>query len=214
VGLDFAHDAQVLESAYDDAAGWTARFTRNLFARMNRELQTEIPLDAVEHVAFYNRQLERIEIYAGFRREVTFQIPLLDRSFRIARGERIRTEVSYKYRPEAASAAVERYGFRLEWSETDERDRFGLFLWRKRPAAAAPRSAARLRWLAMLDAVRRRTFEMVAPLAEADLMRQHSPLMSPIVWDLGHVASFEELWLVRRLGGGRAGGRGGGAPRG
>jgi gamma-glutamyl hercynylcysteine S-oxide synthase len=51
----------------------------------------------------------------------------------------------------------------------------------------------------MLDAVRRRTFEMVAPLSEADLMRQHSPLMSPIVWDLGHVASFERLWLVRRL---------------
>ncbi len=199
VGLDFAHDPEVLESAYDDAAGWTARFTRNLFARMNRELQTDIPLDAVEHVAFYNRQLARIEIHAGFRREVSFRIPLLDRSFRIARGERIRTEVSYKYRPEAASAAVERHGFRLEWSATDERDRFGLFLWRKRPAETMVKASPRLRWMAMLEAVRRRTFDMVAPLAEADLMRQHSPLMSPIVWDLGHVASFEELWLVRRL---------------
>jgi iron(II)-dependent oxidoreductase len=199
VGLDFAHDPQVLEAAYEDAAGWTARFTRNLFLRMNRDLHTEIPLDAVEHVAFYNRQLERIEIYAGFRREVCFRLPILDRSFRIAPGERIRTEVSYKYRPEAASAAVERYGFRLEWSETDERDRFGLFLWRKRAAAPAGKAPARLRWLSMLEMVRRRTFDLVAPLAEADLMRQHSPLMSPIVWDLGHVASFEELWLVKRL---------------
>ena len=199
VGLDFAHDAGTLEAAYEDAAGWTARFTRNLFGRMNRELGTDIPLDAVEHVAFYNPQYERIEIYASFSREVCFRIPVLDRSFRIARGERIRTEVSYKYRPEATSAAVERYGFRLEWRETDERQRFGLFLWRRRAAAMKQQAAPRLRWMSMLDAVRRRTFDLVAPLAEADLMRQHSPLMSPIVWDLGHVASFEHLWLVRRL---------------
>ncbi len=199
VGLDFAHDSRALEAAYQDAAGWTERFTRNLFVRMNRELGTDVPLEAVEHVAYYNPQNERIEIYAGFDREVQVRLPLLDRSFRIARGERICTEVSYKYRPEAAAAAVERYGFRLEWSQSDDRDRFGLFLWRKRPAPPPAAAPLRLRWRSMLDSVRRRTFEMVAPLSEADLMRQHSPLMSPIVWDLGHVASFEKLWLVRRL---------------
>jgi gamma-glutamyl hercynylcysteine S-oxide synthase len=199
VGLDYAHDSRALEAAYADAAGWTERFTRNLFARMNRELHTDIPVEAVEHVAFYNPRCERIEIYAGFDREVCFRIPLLDRSFRIARGERIRTEVSYKYRPEMASAAVERYGFRLEWTQSDERNRFGLFMWKKRLAAPV-RTPVRLHWRSMVDQVRRRTFEMVAPLSEADLMRQHSPLMSPIVWDLGHVASFEKLWLVRRLG--------------
>jgi iron(II)-dependent oxidoreductase len=199
VGLDFAHDAGTLEAAYADAAGFTARFTRNLFGRMNRELGSDIPVDAVKHVSFYNPQYQRIEIYADFRQEVCFRIPLLDRSFRIARGERIRTEVSHKYRPEAVSAAVERYGFRLEWRETDERQRFGLFLWRRRAASVSGQAAPRLRWMSMLDSVRRRTLDIVAPLGEADLMRQHSPHMSPIVWDLGHVASFEHLWLVRRL---------------
>src|SRR6185437_560369 len=46
---------------------------------------------------------------------------------------------------------------------------------------------------------RERTFELIAPLSDDDLHRQHDPLMSPIIWDLGHIAHFEELWLVRNL---------------
>ncbi|MGB2952493.1 MAG: SUMF1/EgtB/PvdO family nonheme iron enzyme, partial [Gaiellaceae bacterium] len=54
---------------------------------------------------------------------------------------------------------------------------------------------------AQLEQARRRTLELVAPVDDADLCRQHSPLMSPIVWDLAHIGYFEELWLVRRLAG-------------
>ena len=50
-----------------------------------------------------------------------------------------------------------------------------------------------------LEQVRRRTLDLVAPVGDDDLVRQHSPLMSPIVWDLVHIGYFEELWLVRRL---------------
>jgi iron(II)-dependent oxidoreductase len=56
---------------------------------------------------------------------------------------------------------------------------------------------------AIVDAlakVRQRTLDLVAPLSDAGLREQHSPLMSPIAWDLGHIAEFEDLWLVRRLG--------------
>ncbi|MDQ3305067.1 MAG: ergothioneine biosynthesis protein EgtB [Actinomycetota bacterium] len=52
-----------------------------------------------------------------------------------------------------------------------------------------------------LDAVRRRSLDLLAPLADADLLRQHSPLMSPLAWDLAHVGNYEDLWLVRALGG-------------
>lgn len=52
---------------------------------------------------------------------------------------------------------------------------------------------------ARLHEARERTFELVAPLSDDDLHRQHDPLMSPIIWDLGHIAHFEELWLVRNL---------------
>jgi iron(II)-dependent oxidoreductase len=52
---------------------------------------------------------------------------------------------------------------------------------------------------ARLDEARARTFDLIAPLTDEDLQRQHDPLMSPIIWDLGHIAHFEELWLVRNL---------------
>ena len=51
-----------------------------------------------------------------------------------------------------------------------------------------------------LSRTRRRTLDIVAPISEPGLGEQHSPLMSPIVWDLGHIAEFEDLWLVERLG--------------
>ena len=51
-----------------------------------------------------------------------------------------------------------------------------------------------------LSKIRQRTLDIVAPISESGLGEQHSPLMSPIVWDLGHIAEFEDLWLVERLG--------------
>ena len=52
-----------------------------------------------------------------------------------------------------------------------------------------------------LGEARARTLQIVLPLSEADLHRQHDPLMSPVAWDLGHIAAFEELWLTRNLDG-------------
>ncbi len=65
-------------------------------------------------------------------------------------------------------------------------------------AAAAPDEA---RALAALQEARERTLALVDPLSEDDLERVHSTLMSPLVWDLGHIAAFEDLWLVHRYGG-------------
>jgi iron(II)-dependent oxidoreductase len=205
IGLDFAKAAPPLEAAYDDAAGVTAAFTRNLFARMNRELGSEIPLDDVKHVAYYNVEHERVEIYAEFAREVALRLGPIDRVFRIARGERIRTELAYKYRPEAATAAIERHGFQLAWQTSDQQHGFGLFLFRRLPTTAASRPSQLPAWQALLDRTRARTREIVTPLGDGDLTRQHSPLMSPLLWDLGHIANFEEMWLLRKLEGGSPG---------
>jgi iron(II)-dependent oxidoreductase len=54
---------------------------------------------------------------------------------------------------------------------------------------------------AALAAARDRTLELIAPLAEDELEAVHDPLMSPLVWDLGHIAAYEDLWLVHRHGG-------------
>jgi gamma-glutamyl hercynylcysteine S-oxide synthase len=55
--------------------------------------------------------------------------------------------------------------------------------------------------LDVLVDTRKRTLALVEPVGEADLERVHSKLMSPLVWDLGHIAAFEDLWLARRYGG-------------
>jgi iron(II)-dependent oxidoreductase len=59
----------------------------------------------------------------------------------------------------------------------------------------------RKRALLELDEVRQRSLDLLAPLTDDQLIRQHSPLMSPLVWDLAHVGNYEELWLVRAVGG-------------
>src|SRR3954453_18009482 len=65
----------------------------------------------------------------------------------------------------------------------------------------APLAPAAERLARELAEARERTFMLVAPLSATDLRRQHDPLMSPILWDLGHIAHFEELWLTRNLDG-------------
>ena len=71
-------------------------------------------------------------------------------------------------------------------------------------AATAPHTKASLSSadaIAGLEQARRATLALVAPLADADLERVHSPIMSPLVWDLGHIAAYEDLWLAHRHGG-------------
>jgi iron(II)-dependent oxidoreductase len=71
-----------------------------------------------------------------------------------------------------------------------------------REAVQTPRLKPAL--AAQLEAARRRTLELMGPLSDDDLVKQHSPLMSPLVWDLAHTGHFEELWLLRTVAGRRA----------
>src|ERR1700678_2556132 len=64
-----------------------------------------------------------------------------------------------------------------------------------------PPSAGAIKALEALRMVRERTLALVDPLADAELERVHSPIMSPLAWDLGHIAAYEDLWLAHRHGG-------------
>jgi iron(II)-dependent oxidoreductase len=193
VGLDLVKDPRVLEAAYDDAAGVTAAFTRNLFVRMNRELGTRLDLDAIEHVAIWNEGRDRIEIFARFPRGATIELAEAGRSFRIGRGEMILIEVSRKFRLDDFTATATRHAFDVAETFVDTAMPFALVLLRRRADTAAPHP--RLRAERLLTAARAQTLELMAPLDEPTLARQHSPIMSPIVWDLGHIANFEEQWI-------------------
>ena len=196
LGVDLVKDVRTLEAAYDDAAGVSAAFTRNLFARMNRELGTTVDVDAIEHVAWFNDRRDRIEIYARFTREATIALPALGRRFRIARGEMILTEISRKFRPADVVATTGRHGFAAVRTFVDPTHSFALLLFRRAsPPPDEGRAVTRL-----LDATRARTLELMAPLDATTLTRQVAPIMSPLVWDLGHVATFEAQWVARACG--------------
>lgn len=119
VGVDNKKDPAVLERAYNDAAGVTAAFNRNVLARIRRELDADVDVDAFEHVALYNVPAGRIEMHLRSARSHRIRIDSREFSFR--RGETILTELSYKYDPPEFIALAERAGFRSEtvWHDAD-----------------------------------------------------------------------------------------------
>jgi L-histidine N-alpha-methyltransferase len=131
LGVDLVKDPAVLEAAYNDAAGVTATFTRNLFARMNAELGAGLDLDTIHHEARWNPEWQRIEIGARFHAEQVLDIAPLGKRFRIPAGELIMTEISRKF----VLANLRRYldclGFETVHTATDERGWFGVLLLRR-----------------------------------------------------------------------------------
>ncbi len=124
VGIDLVKDVAVLERAYDDAAGVTAAFNKNLLARINRELGADFALDAFRHVARFDVGLSRIEMYLESLVAQTVRIG--DERIAFAAGEMTRTEESYKYTPESFARIAGEGGFAVDASWYDEARRFSL----------------------------------------------------------------------------------------
>lgn len=131
VGADLHKESDVLEAAYNDAAGVTAAFTCNLFARMNRELGAGLDLDHVQHRAFYNRQARQIEIYGEFSTDQRLCIEPLGTTHRVAAGERVRTEVSRKFVPSELGDTLRPLGLIQREVFHDARSLFALMLFER-----------------------------------------------------------------------------------
>jgi L-histidine N-alpha-methyltransferase len=114
VGMDMVKEQAVVEAAYDDAAGVTGTFNRNVLRVLNRELGATFDPEAFEHRAFFNREASRIEMHLVARTAQTVLIPALDMTVHLAAGESIWTESSYKFTPASARAALTAAGLRLE----------------------------------------------------------------------------------------------------
>ncbi len=127
LGLDLIKETEVLNAAYNDAAGWTERFMINLLARMNRELGTRIPLDSVTYDGYYDEERERVEMYLRFAVDVDVRVddspPLVIRA-----GESVMVEISRKFRVDAMVAKLANFGFALERVFTDEEEFFAVLL--------------------------------------------------------------------------------------
>jgi dimethylhistidine N-methyltransferase len=124
VGVDRIKDEAVLNAAYDDAAGVTAKFNLNILRRMNRELGGDFDLASFRHRAFYNTADHRIEMHLQSLRTQTARVA--DCSFSFAKGETIHTENSYKYTVASFRALAENAGWRPVATWTDANDYFAV----------------------------------------------------------------------------------------
>jgi L-histidine N-alpha-methyltransferase len=128
LGTDLVKDVAVLEAAYNDAAGVSAAFNRNLLTVLNRELDADFDLDAFEHVAFFDRDESWIDIRLRSRRVQHVNIPGADIEIDLAEGEDIRTEVSSKFTLEALARELGEAGMTIEHFFTDPAGLFGVSL--------------------------------------------------------------------------------------
>ena len=128
LGTDLVKDTARLVRAYDDAAGVTAAFNRNVLAVINRQLDADFDVDGFEHVARWNAGEERIEMWLRAGRRQRVRIGALELTVDFAEGEEMLTEVSCKFRPEGVSAELAGVGLRrIRWW-TDAAGDFGLSL--------------------------------------------------------------------------------------
>ena len=128
VGIDLVKDARVLRAAYEDTAGVTARFNKNLLSVLNRKLAGEFDPELFDHRATYNSEESRIEMWLDSKVEQRVPVAALGLEVPFEEGEGVRTEISTKFTPESVAEAFEEAGLRLLDLYTDEEDLFGLAL--------------------------------------------------------------------------------------
>jgi L-histidine N-alpha-methyltransferase len=132
LGTDLVKDPAIIEAAYDDSEGVTAEFNRNLLHVINRELDADFTPESFDHIAFFDRRHEWVEMRLRAKRPCTVLIAELDLRVDFAAGEELRTEISAKFTRPRIEADFEAAGLALERWYTDPEELFALSLGRRR----------------------------------------------------------------------------------
>ena len=128
LGTDLVKDPATLVAAYDDSAGVTADFNKNVLAVLNTELGADFDLHEYEHVAAWNPAAEWMEMRLRSLADQVVHIPPLGLTVTFAAGEEMRTEVSAKFRRDGIAAELAAAGLTLQHWWTDAATQFGLSL--------------------------------------------------------------------------------------
>ncbi|MCF6475526.1 L-histidine N(alpha)-methyltransferase [Nonomuraea sp. MG754425] len=128
LGADLVKDPRRLVAAYDDSAGVTAEFNRNVLRVIDRELDADFDPEAFEHVALYDERHDWIEMRLRATRAMRVWVGGLGLAVSFEAGEEMRTEISAKFRPERLLAELESAGFEVRRRYTDPADDFTLVL--------------------------------------------------------------------------------------
>ena len=126
VGIDMIKDARILERAYNDSQGVTAEFNRNILNVINRELNADFNTSDFDHVAFFNKEKERVEMHLRANRAISAFISVLGLKVEVQEGETIHTEICKKFSRESADAMAHEAGLKIERWFSDPREWFSL----------------------------------------------------------------------------------------
>lgn len=126
IGVDTKKDADILNAAYNDQAGVTARFNLNLLRRMREELGLECDPARFDHKAFYNTGAGRVEMHLVSKQDQTLR--LNGHRFQLSAGESVHTENSYKYSPTEFIRLAAASGFREVRHWLDDEGLFAIYL--------------------------------------------------------------------------------------
>ena len=132
LGTDLVKDPEVIEAAYNDSEGITAEFNRNVLEVVNRELEADFEPGAFEHVAFFDRRHEWIEMRLRAEAAQNVRVGALGLAVEFAAGEELRTEISAKFTRARVEADYEAAGLRMARWFTDPDELFALSLARRR----------------------------------------------------------------------------------
>lgn len=124
IGADLQKDVKILNAAYNDADGITAAFNLNILTHINRIFSSNFREEYFEHFAFYNEDAGRIEMHLVSMQKQTVQV--CGEMFQFEKGEKILTEVSYKYTLENFAELVSQAGFDVEKVWTDSKEYFSV----------------------------------------------------------------------------------------
>ena len=125
-GLDMIKPKEVLEAAYNDSQGTTAEFNRNILRVINRELNANFCSSFFDHVAFFNRERERVEMHLKTRKDISVDISDLDLTVELKKGEMIHTEICRKFTRESAGRMISAAGLTVAKWYTDPKGWFSL----------------------------------------------------------------------------------------
>lgn len=128
LGTDLVKDESFLLPAYDDALGVTEQFNKNILCRLNRELRANFDLSGFRHIAAWNPQASRMEIYLESLQPQAVNLRSLNLHVRFATAERIHTENSYKYTLPMVKKILQAAGFTLTRTWFDHRKWFAVHL--------------------------------------------------------------------------------------
>jgi len=124
MGFDLQKDVAVLEDAYNDASGITAAFNRNILRHLNRKFDAKFDPEAFEHLAFYDRDAQRIEMH--LKASVDQHVRIAGKEFTFPEGTNILTEYSHKYRIDQMAAIAEASGLLMQQHWIDDRQYFAV----------------------------------------------------------------------------------------